>query len=47
MIDGSTVYNVSKEAKEDLLESEIFQELLELRISLRSHGQTEATQKMK
>ncbi|HOK01412.1 MAG TPA: PEP-utilizing enzyme [Spirochaetota bacterium] len=35
MIDGSTVYNVSKEAKEDLLESEIFQELLELKNKLK------------
>jgi len=35
MIDGSTVYNVTEDSKEDLLESEIFQELLELKNKLK------------
>ncbi len=35
MIDGSTVYNVTEDSKEDLLESEIFQELLELKNRLK------------
>ncbi|HPJ35071.1 MAG TPA: PEP-utilizing enzyme [Spirochaetota bacterium] len=35
MIDGSTVYNVSEDSKEDLLESEIFQELLSLKNKLK------------
>lgn len=35
MIDGSTVYNVTEDNKEDLLESEIFQELLDLKNKLK------------